>query len=501
MQPVQLLHVENIIDRKDYIPRQRLNFRVQVADFAYEKEVDILWAGEDEVWHVLPASYHSHITDELEIWFAYTDFALTYAKPIPGNIEFAVRYRVKGKEYWDKQNGRNYRIAADTGVLPNPKYPILNLYHQKTLHHMQKNYPVTVAVHKSLEAAQVNVVWTDDEWQTINTTPCSTKLDFWNKAYHSNARNPNHYGYGIWQAHLQIGRAHRIQYAVESDSSQDHLWDPGYGNRYEASRGPFKVLALNLHCYQEKNQDEKFNRIVKMISDYDVDVICFQEVGENFNDARGDRNSNSAKIIRDRLATHYYLFTDWAHIGFERYCEGCAILSKHKFSFQDSGYVSPTQDIYDINSRKIVMAQIDVPYLGLINIYSVHLSWWDSGFPEQFENLRQWVADKHSEGVVASLICGDFNIPAGSQGYELIVDSREFEDEFLKATRPHLFHRVFNERAEGWQQELANDGRIDYIFMRTGSRLRVTSAEFIFSDFDYGRVSDHRACYAEFEPD
>ena len=62
-------------------------------------------------------------------------------------------------------------------------------------------------------------------------------------------------------------------------------------------------------------------------------------MGEHWANGNGDWNSNAAKIICDRLHQHYHLHTDWSHMGFDRYREGSAILSRYDFVMTDAGYV------------------------------------------------------------------------------------------------------------------------------------------------------------------
>ena len=68
------------------------------------------------------------------------------------------------------------------------------------------------------------------------------------------------------------------------------------------------------------------------------------------------------------------------------------------------------------------MAQVDVPYLGLVNVFSVHLSWWRAGFREQLENLMGWAERCHCGPVAATFLCGDFNNAVGSEGYWLAAE-------------------------------------------------------------------------------
>ncbi|MCK5191923.1 MAG: hypothetical protein KAR12_17935, partial [Methylococcales bacterium] len=51
-----------------------------------------------------------------------------------------------------------------------------------------------------------------------------------------------------------------------------------------------------------------------------------------------------------------------------------------------------------------------------------------------------------------------------------------------------------------WQDLLTDDYRIDYIFMNKASELQVTSAKVVFTEQDYGRVSDHCGYFMTFEP-
>ena len=247
---------------------------------------------------------------------------------------------------------------------------------------------------------------------------------------------------------------------------------------------PLRILTLNLHCYQEDRQDEKFSQIARAIQDLQIDVVCFQEVAEPWNDGRGDWNFNAAKLIRDRLGDSYSIHTDWSHLGFERYREGIAILSRYPLVAKGARYVSAMQNVYDIHARKVVMAQIHVPYFGAVNVFSVHLSWWQNGFQEQFENLRRWAESEQTPNVAATFLCGDFNNAANSEGYGLL--SREYEDQFLKANAQRL--------------NRADDRRIDYLLMRKGAAFRVRTANQLFTDNDYGPVSDHEGYCAEFEP-
>ncbi|MBI2875731.1 MAG: hypothetical protein HYY20_02490 [Candidatus Tectomicrobia bacterium] len=331
MKEIQLIYAKNLILRDRNRLEQEIEFFILVENFTYHKQVDVFWAGEEGTWQELKAEYHAPTGQNREIWRAYARFRKTWNTSLPGNIQFALRYRVLGAEYWDNNNSKDFSIGVDSGVVVRKGIPLLNIEFDQTLLRGQKLYPVTVAVHRSVCPKQVYVHWTTDNWKTQHQAPCFYEKYYWHQTGLSSAGNPNQYGWLIWTGQIEIDHAYRVEYAISCDTSEGRIWDNNLGNNYRAYRERLKILTLNLHCYQERNQDEKFTLIARAISDLNIDIICLQEVGENWNQGKGDWRSNAAEIIRDRLKRSYYLsyhlYTDWSHIGFDRYREGVAILS------------------------------------------------------------------------------------------------------------------------------------------------------------------------------
>ena len=146
------------------------------------------------------------------------------------------------------------------------------------------------------------------------------------------------------------------------------------------------------------------------------------------------------------------------------------------------------------------MAEIAVPYFGNINVFSAHLSWWEDGFKQQFQNLCAWANDLSRAEVATTLLCGDFNITAGSIGYWQVVDSHHYEDQYLAANAQGLFEQIYRVNDPHWRAYPTDDYRIDYIFMNKDSTFKVRSARVLFTDHDYGQVSDHCGYLMTFEP-
>jgi maltose 6'-phosphate phosphatase len=501
VKPIELLYVANVISRHGGKSRQDLTFRLTVERRAFEKTVEVHWAGEDCVWRILPAEWICALGPERELWHAHVAlFASGDHDSLPGDIRFALRCRVAGQDFWDNNQGLNHDINADSGIRLASTCPLLHVDFQPRLEPGLDFLPITVAVRPTGPPSLVYVRWSTDRWRTSTDTPCYFKRRHWDGASASNARNPNRYGNQIWISHLGVGGAFRVEYAIACETEKGTIWDDNLGRNYTARRDRLKVLTLNLHCCQEDNQDAKLSVIAQAIRDLDIDIVCLQEVAEPWNNGLGQWYSNTAHIIRERVGRAYHLHQDWSHLGFDRYREGCAILSRHELIGTDSGYVSISRDPFNIHARRVVHARINVPYVGPVNIFSSHLSWINDGFREQLPRLRQWANEQHSGEVAATLLCGDFNVPAGSEGYDLATRDGNFTDQFLLAQVRQRYEEGYGPPPGPQVRPDPADGRIDFLFAHRDSRMEPVAARELFTATDYGRVSDHTGYMVEFEP-
>ncbi len=500
MAEIQLVAVENIISRKKRRPQQLLTFYIELENLDFHKQVDVIWCGESGQWRTLAADFLMQLAGGKERWRAQVVCQATPQQSLPGNIRFGLRFRCRGQEFWDNCHGDNYHSEADSGYQLGTGIQIAHVGYQNRLQAGQKSLELTVLTATAIQAGQVTVHWTTDDWRSQRQTHCLTDRLYWDRRCASNARNPNQYGVQVWTARLRCGRHFRLQYGIEANAAGQSVWDNNGGQNYRLSHKPLSLLILNLHCYQESRQDEKFSTIARAIDEREIDVICFQEVAENWNEGQGDWASNAANIINQRLKKPFDLFYDWSHIGFDRYREGVAILSRYTLQQTESRYVSNDKDPYSIHSRKVVAANIDIPCIGRVQLFSVHLSWWEDGFAEQFQQLNEWAKQRKGKHMKATLLGGDFNIAAGSEGYRLVVQHYRYEDQFLLANRQGLSGEQFRVDDAHWGDYLAEDYRIDYVFANAGHKLKVTSATTLFTEQDYGRVSDHIGYLFAFEP-
>lgn len=273
------------------------------------------------------------------------------------------------------------------------------------------------------------------------------------------------------------------------------------------------LLTLNLHTYQQHPRqccfetmhlhEREVSIIAEAIAHLKIDVICFQEVGEYMNDSithpYGESPSNMAFRICSRLRQWgfwYHMYQDWSHIGFYRWREGTAILSRYPMHHNYSAYVSNDQRKDNYMSRNITLSCIEVPWFGLLHVANVHLSWAHHGFFDEYHRLKTLIDSRRYFGVRGDLIVGDFNAPAGEHAYNHIVGHAEYVDQFFEL-HPHRFYEPsFRGQIDGWKHSPPK--RIDHIFKRNENPMRVKFIDVIFNDDFYPTVSDHFGYLAKF---
>jgi maltose 6'-phosphate phosphatase len=132
--------------------------------------------------------------------------------------------------------------------------------------------------------------------------------------------------------------------------------------------------------------------------------------------------------------------------------------------------VSDSRDPYDIHSRKIVMAQVRVPHMGLVNVFSAHLSWPSDGFYPQFDRLQRWAEGEGSRRRWPPRWCAAISTSRRAARPTGTLSTRaNTRTSILKITKPEAFQRVFRDRRGDPMHLLADDGRIDYLWLDSGS--------------------------------
>ena len=137
-----------------------------------------------------------------------------------------------------------------------------------------------------------------------------------------------------------------------------------------------KLLDLNTHNWIEVEQERKLGELIDFILAGDYDLITLQEVNQTMTapfwepDAyfcpvakqRSIKEDNFARLLVEGLRqagkAYYWAWAD-AHIGFDRYDEGVAILSKEPLQ-PEAYWVSAIQDQTDYHSFSFNITALNI---------------------------------------------------------------------------------------------------------------------------------------------
>lgn len=266
-----------------------------------------------------------------------------------------------------------------------------------------------------------------------------------------------------------------------------------------------KFLTLNTHSWMEEDQEVKLDQLAERILQEKYDVICLQEVNQEMESeqvvqapfyqpvegAIAIHKDHFALCLVEKLAdaglTYHW---SWAynHIGFDRYNEGVAILSREPLQPREI-LVSEANDPTDYHTRKVLLAETLVEGRP-VTVASCHLSWWDKGFQGEWAKFEAQLLQESNPLV----LMGDFNNPVGQAGYQAILASPlALQDSHQLADQVSGQATVQGQIA-GWddnEQAL----KIDYIFVSQG--LDLAKSAVIFDGQNGPVVSDHFGLHAE----
>lgn len=253
-----------------------------------------------------------------------------------------------------------------------------------------------------------------------------------------------------------------------------------------------KLLTLNCHSWQEDNQHEKIKILAETIASECYDVIALQEVSQRMDSPLvygAIREDNFALVLVEELrkiGVADYSFTwDFAHIGYDVYEEGLAILTKHRIEEEYSFFVSRGQDQSYWKTRKIVGAKIEIEGQ-LVSFYSCHLGWWQDE-EEPFKNQADALLEQiNRDG--AYFLMGDFNnaVSIRGEGYDYLID-KGLHDTYELAVERDSGVTIAGSIA-GWDDN-KQDLRIDLVL--AGQSVLPKYSRVIFNGKNKPVVSDH----------
>jgi maltose 6'-phosphate phosphatase len=270
-----------------------------------------------------------------------------------------------------------------------------------------------------------------------------------------------------------------------------------------------RVLTVNVHGWIEENTPEKIKRLAKTIAEKDYEVIAMQEVNQPLDEKEIEhptylpplieehpiplKEKNYAKVLLDELAVYgkkYYWSWSANHIGYDKYDEGLAILTKNPQQ-SEAITVSETFDYTSISTRNVLKTIVTIADEEW-TIFNGHFSWWRDMndqlvFKNEWDNVKQHFTDIDKKRV---LFMGDFNNESNlkGKGYDYLLETAPFlKDGYVHAEKTYGEATV-PAGIDGWKQ-VTSGKRIDYIFL--SQELLVKECNVIFDGQNEPIISDH----------
>ena len=267
-----------------------------------------------------------------------------------------------------------------------------------------------------------------------------------------------------------------------------------------------KLLTINSHSWMEEDPQKKLEILGKTILENDYDVICVQEVNQllhsepakdlpNYCQVAGTpaihKDNYALQLVTFLLEQERVYYWSWAynHIGYDRFQEGVAILSKTPLVSQGI-LISDVDDEHDYHTRRALLGKTKIDQED-IAIVSLHMSWWNKGFQGEWNKLERALSNLK----LPLLLMGDFNNPYENEGYQAILKSSLKLQDSHQSAKITYGKATLQKEIDGWQgnQEAL---KVDYVFL--SSDWQVEKSEVIFDGKHYPMISDHcgLACQA-----
>lgn len=224
--PVRLLFVK-AASRFDYPGsdgKGRMFGYVEVENLGYAKDVTVHWDDRSGGWRDTPAQYVGPSAGNREVWRFETP-EVSYPPRLSADFQFAIRYQVAGREYWDNHGGNDWRVATGARTV----FPAdLVLGHSRFA--LQKanawrfsgslaSLQGVVKVKNLAYDKRIRVVYSTDGWQTVRTADAT-------------------YGHPVsddveeWYFEAPLDAATHVDFALSCEMGGVTTWDNHFGRNY-----------------------------------------------------------------------------------------------------------------------------------------------------------------------------------------------------------------------------------------------------------------------------
>lgn len=224
--PVELYDAEII---GDYSPPSYLDLtyyaigNIAVKDLADDKNVIIRYTYDGVTWFDVPAYFVKNLDSGNELWsFKTIATEKSFSHRINYSCQFAIRYDVNGKTYWDNNGGSNYEVRSDTH---GPDQPVLL--------GCREIRPMSVSTYKSRFSGlllaknlgydkEITVRYTTDNWATYQEVNAQYQL-------YSTTN-----GQETWKFHAYGAFSNQVvEFAIRYKVNGQIYWDNNFGDNYQ----------------------------------------------------------------------------------------------------------------------------------------------------------------------------------------------------------------------------------------------------------------------------
>lgn len=281
-----------------------------------------------------------------------------------------------------------------------------------------------------------------------------------------------------------------------------------------------KLMTINTHSIIEENYQQKIKDFVDAVVRIQPDVICMQEVNQT-NEAeladdtlkvnqfpvsgatiplkKDNHAAMVAKLLRDAGITYYWAWSA-AKLGYSKYDEGMAILTKSPIDEVHDFPISKVNDFNKWKTRHVLGVKTKASSDWY---YSIHMGWWndeEEPFKDQWDKLETELYLRKEAGRVWLL--GDFNSPSvvKGQGHDYIF-GKGWRDTYDMAKIKDGGITVAG-IIDGWRGLIEGNPdqlkgmRIDYIWCNKEEK--VLSSNVIFNGASEPIISDHFGVIIEY---
>lgn len=272
-----------------------------------------------------------------------------------------------------------------------------------------------------------------------------------------------------------------------------------------------KLFTLNTHSLMEENGDIKLQQTADTIAFYQPDIIALQEVNQRYQSKEVTAPESfigDTKIKSDNYALHLYeelkkrgisYYWCWLpiKIGYDKFDEGIAFLSRYPINKIDNVLLSKQNDYTNWKTRRSLGIQV---YINSKEywFYNVHMGWWndlEEPFSKHWKTLQNHI--KLKTGRI--YLMGDFNSrdDIQNEGYTCIQKDGWYDLYINAKTKDDGITAYMN--IDGWEEsnkaDMKKGMRIDYIFCNEG--ICVQKHQNVLNGKNGPIVSDHFAIYVE----